>query len=56
MNAAVGVLMLVLFVVLGVAKAWSEGHMDDVLKGVIWGFGICAWFGVAFYLIVGGAT
>lgn len=56
MSAAVGVLMLVLFVVLGAAKAWSEGHLDDVLKGVLWGLGVCAWVGVAIYLIAGGAA
>lgn len=56
MSAAVGVLMLVLMVALGAAKAWSEGHLDAVLKGLIWGLGIGAWFSVAFYLIVGGAA
>ncbi len=56
MSAAVGGLMLVLFVVLGAAKAWSEGHLDDMLKGVIWGCGVGAWLGSAFYLIARGAA
>lgn len=56
MSAAGGVIMLVLLVLMGAAKAWSEGHLDDVLKGVIWGLGICVWISVAIHLIVGGAA
>lgn len=56
MSAAVGVLMLVLIVALGAAKAWSKGHLDAMLRGLIWGLGTGAWLGAAFYLIVGGVA
>ena len=56
MSVAIGVLMMVLMVALVVAKAWSVGHLDAALKGLICGLGVGAWFGVAFYLIAGGAA
>lgn len=56
MSAAIGGFMLVLLVVLGAAKAWSEGHLESMLKGLIWGCLTGAWLGTATYLISRGAA
>lgn len=56
MITALGVLMIVLMVSLGAAKAWYEGHLGAMLKGLIWGIGTGAWLSVASYLILRGAA
>lgn len=56
MSAAVGVLMLVLIMALGMAKARSQRHLNAAVKGLLWGCVVGAWLGASFYLIAGGAA
>lgn len=56
MSAAIGMFMLLAFLVLGAAKAWSAGYLDSILKGVILGLGASIWLSAALYLILGGAA